>query len=42
MNHPGTVGGNWLWRMESGAATPELAKKLRDLNRESDRREPGK
>ena len=40
MNHPGTVGGNWLWRMKGGAATPELAKKLKALNEESDRRKP--
>ena len=42
MNHPGTVGGNWLWRMEPGSATGELAAKLKALNRESDRREPKK
>ena len=29
MNLPSTLGGNWQWRMEAGAATPELAKKLR-------------
>ncbi len=40
MNHPGTVGGNWLWRMKDGAATPELARKLKALNEESDRRKP--
>ena len=40
MNHPGTVGGNWLWRMAPGAATPALAARLNALNRESDRREP--
>ena len=40
MNFPGTVGGNWLWRMKGGAATPELAKKLKALNEESDRRKP--
>ncbi|MBQ8953642.1 MAG: 4-alpha-glucanotransferase [Clostridia bacterium] len=40
MNHPGTVGGNWLWRMAPGAATPELAGKLNALNKEAKRREP--
>ena len=40
MNHPGTVGGNWLWRMRPGENTPELAAKLRQLNIESDRRIP--
>ena len=29
MNTPGTASGNWQWRMKRGAATPELAKKLR-------------
>lgn len=29
MNLPSTLGDNWQWRMETGAATPELAKKLR-------------
>jgi 4-alpha-glucanotransferase len=30
MNTPGTVGPqNWTWRMEPGALTPELAKRLR-------------
>ena len=37
MNRPGTTGGNWLWRMLPGAATPELAKKLRALNKECGR-----
>ena len=37
MNHPGTVGGNWLWRMAPGAATPELAEKLREINEHSNR-----
>ena len=40
MNHPGTVGGNWLWRMEPGAATPALAAKLNALNKEAKRKEP--
>ena len=37
MNHPGLMGGNWLWRMKPGAATEELAKKLAQLNRQSKR-----
>ena len=32
MNRPGTIGGNWLWRMRPGAATPALARKLKKLN----------
>ena len=38
MNHPGTVGGNWLWRMKPGANGPELARKLKLLAEETDRR----
>jgi 4-alpha-glucanotransferase len=38
MNHPSTTEGNWQWRMTSGAASPELASKIADLNRRSDRR----
>jgi len=37
MNLPGTVGGNWLWRMKPGAATDKLARWLRDLNEETGR-----
>lgn len=28
MNTPGTTQGNWTWRMEPGALTPELAKRI--------------
>ena len=38
MNRPGTVGSCWLWRMKDGAATPEIAARLRQLNKESNRR----
>lgn len=38
MNYPGTTGGNWLWRMESGAASPGLSLDLYKLNRKTDRR----
>lgn len=31
MNLPGTLGGNWLWRMRDGALTPELARRIYDL-----------
>lgn len=31
MNLPGTVGGNWIWRMKRGATTQKLAKKLSGL-----------
>ncbi|MBR1584310.1 MAG: 4-alpha-glucanotransferase [Clostridia bacterium] len=37
MNRPGTVGGNWLWRMKPGAATPALAEQLKQLNQETNR-----
>ena len=40
MNHPGLMGGNWLWRMKPGAATGELAEKLAALNRQSRRNLP--
>ena len=32
MNLPGTVGGNWLWRMKPGVTTKKLARKLRQMN----------
>jgi 4-alpha-glucanotransferase len=38
MNTPGTVGPqNWTWRMDDGALTPELAKRLRTVTAEADR-----
>ena len=37
MNLPGTVGGNWVWRMKSGAINSETAGKLLALNRETGR-----
>ena len=37
MNLPGTVGGNWLWRMKPGADTPEIAANLRKLNEKTGR-----
>ena len=37
MNLPGTVGGNWLWRMLPGAASPAEAERLRGLLRETGR-----
>ena len=37
MNRPGTTGGNWLWRMKPGAATPAIAKKLKKLNKDCKR-----
>ena len=37
MNHPGQTGGNWLWRMKPGAASDELAARLRAILRESKR-----
>ena len=30
MNKPGTAKGSWKWRLEPGALTPDLAKRLRD------------
>jgi 4-alpha-glucanotransferase len=31
MNRPGRSGGNWRWRLERGALTPALARRLRGL-----------
>lgn len=33
MNTPSTIGRNWSWRMKEGAASKELAIKLRDLTK---------
>ncbi|MFO1399601.1 MAG: 4-alpha-glucanotransferase [Steroidobacteraceae bacterium] len=33
-NTPGTVGGNWRWRMAPGALAPELAQRHAQLNRQ--------
>jgi 4-alpha-glucanotransferase len=30
MNRPGTASGSWRWRLEDGALTRELARRLRD------------
>ena len=38
MNFPGTIGGNWLWRMRPDAATDELSLKYFTLNKETNRR----
>jgi len=32
MNYPGNAMGNWAWRLEEDALTPELAQKIRELN----------
>jgi 4-alpha-glucanotransferase len=37
MNTPGTVEGNWAWRVREGALTPELAARLRALTAETGR-----
>ena len=31
MNMPGRAGGQWRWRMDDGALTPEKAQRLRAL-----------
>jgi len=31
MNRPGRTEGNWRWRLEPGALTPALARRLRAL-----------
>jgi 4-alpha-glucanotransferase len=30
MNQPGRAGGAWKWRLEPGALTPDLARRLRE------------
>ncbi len=37
MNHPARAGGNWRWRMERGALTPALARRLREATIEAGR-----
>jgi 4-alpha-glucanotransferase len=37
MNIPGRATGSWRWRMEPGAATPELARRLRAVTEEAGR-----
>lgn len=37
MNFPGTLGGNWEWRMPEGAFSPDLQADLLALNRETRR-----
>jgi 4-alpha-glucanotransferase len=32
LNLPGTVNGNWVWRLPAGSLTPSLAGEYRDLN----------
>ncbi|HET7479576.1 MAG TPA: 4-alpha-glucanotransferase, partial [Rubrobacteraceae bacterium] len=32
MNTPGTASGNWSWRMDETALTPDLAERLRALS----------
>ena len=38
MNFPGTIGGNWLWRMKPDALTSDLSLKYYTLNKETNRR----
>ena len=37
MNFPGTIGGNWLWRMKPDMLSLELSMKYYRLNKETDR-----
>ena len=37
MNHPARAAGNWRWRMEPGALTPALARRLREATEEAGR-----
>jgi 4-alpha-glucanotransferase len=33
INTPSTTGKNWVWRMDRGAASPELAAQIRRMTR---------
>ena len=37
MNRPGKTEGNWRWRLERGALTPALARRLCGLAEQHDR-----
>ncbi|OGL58651.1 MAG: 4-alpha-glucanotransferase [Candidatus Tectomicrobia bacterium RIFCSPLOWO2_02_FULL_70_19] len=37
MNHPGTLHGNWAWRLREGELTADLARRLRELTRATGR-----
>lgn len=37
MNVPGTSSGNWCWRMQENHLTSQLAEKIRELNKATDR-----
>ncbi|MBV9004845.1 MAG: 4-alpha-glucanotransferase, partial [Solirubrobacterales bacterium] len=37
MNDPRRASGNWRWRMERGALTPALARRLREVTEEAGR-----
>jgi 4-alpha-glucanotransferase len=37
LNHPGRTAGNWRWRVERGALTPALARRLREATRDARR-----
>jgi 4-alpha-glucanotransferase len=37
MNAPARAAGNWHWRMEPGALTPALARRLREATEEARR-----
>ncbi|MDW7673916.1 MAG: 4-alpha-glucanotransferase, partial [Bacillota bacterium] len=35
MNYPGTVGGNWRWRLQEGQLTPDIEAKLKRLAKDT-------
>ena len=37
MNYPGTIGGNWVWRMKPDQLSLELSMKYYRLNKETER-----
>jgi len=40
MNNPASAGGSWRWQMQSGALTPALARRLREVTEEAGRLVP--
>ena len=40
INTPGSVGGNWRWRLLPGELTPELAEKIAAMTRRYGRSNP--
>ena len=40
MNQPGTLGGNWRWRLRPGQLSPDVARRLAELTATYERSAP--